>query len=96
MKNYLIKLILCITAVAAMVAGMLPIQPASAAGTSTIRIMIYDVDGITVIDEEIFTIEFLESNLPVWGDGVIHYYTQGPTFDPNNLWDPGKLCPETA
>jgi hypothetical protein len=28
--------------------------------------------------------------LPVLGDGITHYYTQGPTFDPNNLWDPGE------
>lgn len=95
MKNSLIKIIFCITAVAAIVAGMLPIQTASAAGTSTIRIVKYAADGVTIIDERTVTIEDLEFTLklPIYGNGTTHYYTQGPTFDPNNLWDPGKLCP---
>jgi hypothetical protein len=33
----------------------------------------------------------MESTLPVQGDGVTHYYHQGPTFDLNNLWDPAEL-----
>jgi hypothetical protein len=32
----------------------------------------------------------MEKNLPKHGDGVTHYYLQGPTFDPDNLWDPDE------
>jgi hypothetical protein len=35
----------------------------------------------------------MRDNLPVYGDGVTHYYHQGPTFDDSsfeNLWDPGE------
>jgi len=29
----------------------------------------------------------MQSTLPVQGNGVTHYFHEGPTFDPNNLWD---------
>ena len=32
----------------------------------------------------------MKTTLPVQGDGITHYYCQGPTFDPNNLWDPNE------
>jgi hypothetical protein len=32
----------------------------------------------------------MQSLLPVQGDGVRTYYHQGPSFDPDNLWDPDE------
>jgi len=31
------------------------------------------------------------AELPVYGDGVTHYYFQGPSFDPDNMWDETEL-----
>ena len=36
------------------------------------------------------TYQWLRDNLPVQGDGTTHFWTQGPTFDKNNLWDPAE------
>jgi hypothetical protein len=33
----------------------------------------------------------MRDNLTVYGDGTTHYYFQGPTFDPDNLWDPDEM-----
>ena len=45
-------------------------------------------DGTTVLGERTVDYRWLETNLPVRGDGVTHYYHQGPTFDDAGLWDP--------
>lgn len=38
---------------------------------------------------ETYTIAYLEGNLPVQGDGVTHYYMQGPIFDESeDPWNP--------
>ena len=47
-------------------------------------------DGVTVLDQVTVNYTWMMDNLPVYGDGVTHYYHQGPTFDPDNLWDPGE------
>ena len=47
-----------------------------------------DSDGITIINETTIDYHFMESTLPVIGDGVTHYKYQGVTFDPADLWDP--------
>ena len=47
-------------------------------------------DGITVLATRTVTYQWLEANLTVQGDGTTHYWTQGPTFDPANLWDPAE------
>jgi hypothetical protein len=60
------------------------------AGTVSITVTKYDVDGITVLDQTTLTYEEMEATLPVQGDGETHYYFQGPTFDPANLWDPDE------
>ena len=41
-------------------------------------------------DERTVSAAWMEANLPVMGDGITHYYGQGPTFDPENLWDPSE------
>ena len=65
-----------------------PASSALAAGaTSSVHVVKYAADGVTVVDEQTVSYQWMEDNLPKCGDGVTHYYLQGPTFDPNNLWD---------
>jgi DMSO/TMAO reductase YedYZ molybdopterin-dependent catalytic subunit len=65
-------------------------QSATNDGTVSITVTKYDVDGTTVLDQTTITYEEMEDTLPLQGDGVTHYYYQGPTFDPDNLWDPDE------
>ncbi|MGI9952713.1 S-layer homology domain-containing protein [Moorellaceae bacterium AZ2] len=65
--------------------------PAPARATTTsVRIVKYAADGKTVVAEKNVDYQWMEDNLPVYGDGLTHYYHQGPTFDENNLWDPSE------
>jgi len=43
----------------------------------------YASDRTTVLNETTKTYQWLEANLPVMGDGVTHYYHQGPVFVDN-------------
>jgi hypothetical protein len=68
-----------------------PTQPtATSDGTESITVTKYDVDGMTILAQETLTYTQMEATLPVQGDGATHYYFQGPTFDPENLWDPDE------
>ncbi|CAD6494982.1 MAG: Calcineurin-like phosphoesterase [Candidatus Argoarchaeum ethanivorans] len=58
------------------------------AATTEVHVVKYDSDGTTILNETNVTYQWMEKNLKVHGDGVTHYYFQGPTFDPDNLWDP--------
>ncbi len=60
------------------------------AQTTSLHIVKYAQDGTTVVSETTVDYPWLEANLPVLGDGSTHYYHQGPTFDPDNLWDPDE------
>lgn len=60
---------------------------AKADGISSLYIVKYAADGVTKISEITIDYTQLESQLPVQGDGTTVYYHQGPSFDPNNLWD---------
>jgi hypothetical protein len=68
----------------------IPNPPVLADGTSSLYIVKYAADGVTVLDQRTMGYSQLESQLPVQGDGSREYYHQGPTFDQNNLWDPGE------
>ncbi len=50
------------------------------AATTEIHIARYANDGTTVLNETNVTCQWMMSNLPVLGDGVTHYYHQGPVF----------------
>jgi hypothetical protein len=68
-----------------------PASSALAAGaTSSVHVVKYAADGVTVVDEQTVSYQWMEDNLPKCGDGVTHYYHQGPSFDPANLWDPNE------
>jgi len=53
--------------------------PATAATTS-LHIEKIAGDGTTVLSSRDVDVAWLEANLPVIGDGVTHYYHQGPVF----------------
>ncbi|WP_165394774.1 PGF-pre-PGF domain-containing protein [Methanofollis fontis] len=56
----------------------------------TIHVVSYDADGTTIIDEITVDYTWMEENLPVYGDGETVYHFQGPTFDPDDLWNPAE------
>jgi uncharacterized repeat protein (TIGR02543 family) len=56
--------------------------------TTSVLITKYAEDGTTPIAQTVVTWEWMAANLPVQGDGMTHYYHQGPTFDDNDLWNP--------
>ncbi len=63
--------------------SMLPVMASNA--TSSVHIVKYADDG-TVLAETTKTYEWLRDNLPHQGDGVTHYYHQGPIFE-GDMWD---------
>jgi hypothetical protein len=70
--------------------AFIPAPPAVADGTSSLYIVKYAADGVTILNEVTIDYTQMESLLPVQGNGTTTYYHQGPTFDGNNLWDPGE------
>ncbi|GFN23741.1 hypothetical protein [Thermanaeromonas sp. C210] len=68
----------------------LALPAAASAATTSVRIVKYAADGKTVVAEEEVDYRWMEENLQVYGDGITHYYHQGPTFDEGNLWDPAE------
>lgn len=63
--------------------------PASFAATTSLHLAKYTGDGMTVLNETDVSFEWMEENLPVYGDGITHYYLQGPVFDVDDP-DPSK------
>ena len=51
--------------------------PAIAASTQ-LHIVKYAGDGSTILNETTVDFQWMETNLPVYGNGVTHYYMQGP------------------
>lgn len=70
--------------------GLSPASTVRAAGTTSIHVVKYASDGVTVLDERMIDYTEMQSLLPVQGDGIRTYYHQGPTFEENNLWDPNE------
>ena len=60
---------------------------ASAAPTTGLHVAKIAADGQTVLNETTVDYRWMEENLPVLGDGVTHYYHQGPVFE-GDKWDP--------
>lgn len=61
----------------------------AAGATTTVHLIRYGDDGFTVLTEETVDYEWMMENLTVYGDGVAHYYHQGPVFE-GDMWDPGE------
>ncbi len=50
------------------------------AATTEMHITRFAADNVTVINETTVTYQWMEANLQVRGDGITHYYLQGPVF----------------
>lgn len=61
----------------------------SALPTTNLTISVYAPDGMTVLNSTRINYSWMESNLPVQGDGATHYYHQGPVFldSKEEQWD---------
>ena len=58
---------------------------ASAGPTTELMVSLYDNE--TVLDSISLDYKWMEENLPVYGDGITHYYHQGPIFK-GDSWAP--------
>jgi hypothetical protein len=61
----------------------------AANATTSVHVVKYAADNITVLAETTKTYEWLQDNLPNQGDGETHYYHQGPIFE-GDMWDPSE------
>ena len=57
--------------------------------TTSVHVVRYASDGTTVLAETTLDYQWMEASLPVCGDGVTHYYHQGPVFE-GDKWDPDE------
>jgi hypothetical protein len=66
--------------------------PVSAAPTSELHIVKLADNGTRILNETTVTRQWMESHLPVYGDGKTHYYHQGPVFaeSKEDQWDPNE------
>ncbi len=90
MKRRILAVALCLALLVSVLPAVIPATPALADGTQSVTITKYDTDGTTILDQTTIDYLTMEATLPVQGDGTTHYYMQGPTFDPDNLWDPDE------
>ncbi len=67
-----------------------PIAVADGEPTTSITVTKFAADDTTVMDSTTVDIPTMEGTLPVQGDGITHYWMQGPTFDPGNILDPDE------
>jgi hypothetical protein len=56
----------------------------------SVTITRYAADGQTVLNETTVDTAWMEANLPVLGNETVPYRIQGPTFDRDDLWNPGE------
>ncbi|NOQ32827.1 MAG: hypothetical protein GQ567_01315 [Methanosarcinales archaeon] len=71
-KSIILVMLLCIA-----IAGLsAPVQ----AATTEVDVVKYASDDTTVLNETRVTYEWMEANLAVQGDGMTHYFHQGPIF----------------
>ncbi|MCW4015046.1 MAG: argininosuccinate synthase [Candidatus Bathyarchaeota archaeon] len=85
MKTKILELTLILTLIVSVIPfTVYPVMASNA--TSSVRIVKYAADN-TIISETTKTYEWLRDNLPQQGDGVTHYYHQGPIFE-GDMWDP--------
>ncbi|MDD2666883.1 MAG: Ig-like domain-containing protein [Methanocellales archaeon] len=77
------------------IALLLSVMPVQAIGPTTeVHVVKYAPDGETILNETNVTYQWMRDNLPVLGDGVTHYYHQGPVFfDYNDPWNPDPWNP---
>lgn len=88
MARCILSVALSLAIAAATIPGMFIGGPVHAESSLSLDIIRYASDNTTVVAEETMTYADMEAGLPVQGDGVTHYWMQGPTFDPHDLWNP--------
>jgi len=89
-KSKFLGIVLSMALMTGLLPGLTLPQPVAAASTETITVTKYDTDGATILNQVNLTYAEMEAYLPVQGDGETLYYMQGPTFQPDNLWDPDE------
>jgi|GEM_PF-1035951 len=76
-----------------LLAAMLVIAPVAAAKTTQVQVIRYANDGVTVANQTTVDVAWMESHLPVFGDGQTPYLFQGPLTQITNYSDPAKWNP---
>jgi hypothetical protein len=90
LKKILPPVCYLITITIILIALLSPANPVLAAGaTASVKVTIYKEDKVTVQADKSVTYEWMEKNLPVYGDGKTHFFHQGPVFE-GDVWDPGE------
>jgi len=62
---------------------------AAAAPTTELHVVKIAADGETILNETTVDYRWMEAHFPILGDGVTHYYHQGPVFE-GDKWDPNE------
>jgi len=77
------------------VAVILLVTPAMAASTTQVHVVKFANDNTTILNETTVDFQWMEANLPVYGDGLTHYYMQGPVFNVSitDKWNPEENDP---
>ncbi|MCW4015044.1 MAG: hypothetical protein NWF06_01620 [Candidatus Bathyarchaeota archaeon] len=86
------SILMCILLISMVSLAIVPVMASDV--TTEITVTKLANDGTTIIEQVTITVEEMmagTSELPIYGDGVTHYYHQGPTFDEENMWDPDEL-----
>jgi hypothetical protein len=92
LRKRLLLLLLGIAVLLNVVASQVTAQTNVTSGaTTSVHLVKYANDGSTILAEKTVSYKWMEDNLPVQGDGVTHYYHQGPVFD-GDMWDPGETA----
>ena len=68
-------------------------RPGRRSQTTQVQVIRYASDGTTVANQTTVDVAWMESNLPVFGDGVTPYLFQGPMLNITNYSDPAKWNP---
>ena len=68
---------------------LLPALASAAETTTSAHLIKYAADGQTVITETTVDYVYMKNHFPVKGDGVTHYYHQGPVME-GDMWDPTR------
>ena len=82
-KSMILVMLLCIA-----IAGLsAPVQ----AATTEVDVVKYASDDTTILNTTTVNYTWMEANLAVEGDGVTHYYHQGPVFE-GDRWNPDETA----
>jgi hypothetical protein len=89
LKNLLPQLGIVLLLIANLIMAQ-SIMAAESGATTSVRVAKYGDDDKTILAENNVDYVWLKQNLPVCGDGVTHYYHQGPVFE-GDSWNPEEL-----